>query len=105
MNGLIHDALQIRHEIELGLRDPADDAFVFWRDSARLSQLSTGVQCCTLNPTRLLQNSGVLTNPQIIDTVRVPEPSIKEDDEGEDGRQDLTIIFLERQRDPIQALA
>ena len=91
MNGLIHDALQIRHEIELGLRDPADDAFVFWRDSARLSQLSTGVQCCTFNPTRLIQNSGAIANPQIIHTVRVPEPSIKDDDEGEDGRQDLKI--------------
>jgi len=37
MNGLIHDALEIRQEIQLGLRDPADDAFVFWRDSARLA--------------------------------------------------------------------
>ena len=50
MNGLIHDALEIRQEIELGLRDPADDAFVFWRDSARLSDFSTGVLCCTVNP-------------------------------------------------------
>lgn len=91
MNGLIHDALQIRHEIELGLRDPTDDAFVFWRDSARLSDLSTGVQCCTFNPARLLQNSGVIANPQIVHTVRVPAPDNKEADEGEDGRQDLKI--------------
>ena len=91
MNGLIHDALKIREEIELGLRDPADDAFVFWRDSARLSDLSTGVQCCTFNPARLLQNSGVISNPQIVRTVRVPNPDNKEADEGEDGRQDLKI--------------
>jgi hypothetical protein len=52
MNGLIHDALEIRQEIELGLRAPADDAFVFWRDSARLSDLSTGVQCCTFQPSQ-----------------------------------------------------
>jgi pimeloyl-ACP methyl ester carboxylesterase len=91
MNGLIHDALEIRQEIELGLRDPADDAFVFWRDSARLSDLSTGVQCCTFNPARLLQNSGVIANPQIVRTVRVPNPDNKEADEGEDGRQDLKI--------------
>ena len=71
--------------------DPADDAFVFWRDSARLSDLSTGVQCCTFNPARLLQNSGAIANPQIISTVRVPNPDNKEADEGEDGRQDLTI--------------
>lgn len=91
MNGLIQEALLMRREIELGLRDPADDAFVFWRDSARLSQLSTGVQCCTLKPTRLLRNNGTLSSPQIIRTVRIAEPGIKEDDEGEDGRQDLTL--------------
>ncbi len=91
MNGLIHDALEIRQEIELGLRAPADDAFVFWRDSARLSDLSTGVQCCTFNPARLLQNNGVIANPQIVRTVRVPNPDNKEADEGEDGRQDLKI--------------
>jgi hypothetical protein len=91
MNGLIQEGLLMRREIELGLRDPADDAFVFWRDSARLSQLSTGVQCCTLKRTRLLRNDGTFSNPQIIQTVRVPEPGIKEDDEGEDGRQDLTL--------------
>lgn len=90
MNGLIKEALLLRREIDLGLRDPADDDFIFWRDSARLSQLSTGVQCCTFNPTRLLRNNETLSNPQIIQTVRVPDPSIKEDDEGEDGRQDLT---------------
>ena len=91
MNGLIKEALLMRREIELGLRDPADDDFIFWRDSARLSQLSTGVQCCTFNPTRLLRNNGTLSNPQVIQTVRVPDPSIKEEDEGEDGRQDLTL--------------
>jgi len=91
MNGLIHDALEIRQEIELGLRDPADDAFVFWRDSARLSDFSTGVLCCTVNPARLLKNDGSITAPQIVHTVRVPDPSNKEADEGEDGRQDLKI--------------
>ncbi len=91
MDGLIHDALKIRKEIERGLHDPADDEFVFWRDSARLSDISTGVQCCTFKPAALLQNSGVVANPQIVSTVRVPNPDNKEADEGEDGRQDLTI--------------
>ncbi len=90
MNGLIQNALQIKQKMELGLIDPANDAFVIPRASARLVQLSTGVQCCTLNPTRLLQDStGTLSAPQIIRTVRVPDPGIKEDDDT--NTEDLTI--------------
>lgn len=90
MNGLIKEAQQIKKKIELGLietRNPNDltqHPFPIFRANARLVQLSTGVQCCTLNPTRLLQDStGTLSAPQIIRTVRVPQPEIREDDEDE----------------------
>ncbi len=89
MDGLIHDALQIRREIQLGLRPPSDDALVFRRASARLSQLSTGAQCCTLHPTRLLKDDGTIAAPQIIHTVRVPQPGIKQEDDH--GSENLTI--------------
>jgi len=90
MNGLIQEALQIKHKMELGLIDPADDAFIIPRASARLVELSTQVQCCTVNPTRLLEDStGTLSAPQIIQTVRVPDPGIKDHDETD--TEDLTI--------------
>ena len=77
-------------KMELGLHDPAVDAFVIARASARLVQLSTGVQCCTLNPTKLLRDTiGALSAPQIIRTVRVPQPEIKEDDDTD--TEDFTI--------------
>jgi hypothetical protein len=82
MNNLIKDALAIKRKMELGLHDPADDAFVLNRVNARLVQLTTQVHCCTLNPTKLLQDAtGELSAPHIIRTVRVPTPDIKDDDE------------------------
>ena len=98
MNGLIKEAQQIKKKIELGLietRNPNDltqHPFHIFRANARLVQLSTGVQCCTLNPTRLLQDStGTLSAPQIIRTVRVPQPEIREDDEDENEFEDLSL--------------
>jgi hypothetical protein len=72
--------------------DPADDAFTIPRANARMVQLSTAVQCCTQNPTRLLQDStGTLTAPHIIHTVRVPQPDIKDDDEDENEFEELSL--------------
>ena len=84
-DGLIPAALKIRREIERGQRDPSDDAFVYYRSSARLSDFSTGVHRGTRSPARLLLNDGTFALPQIINTVRVPAPSNKTDDEGPDG--------------------
>ena len=66
-----------------GKHVPTDnDAFIVYRDSARLSSLSTGVQCCTLNPAKLLKNDGTIDASQIVRTVPVPEPGNREDDAG-----------------------
>ena len=98
MNGLIEEAQQIKKKIELGLIETANPndltqhPFPIFRANARLVQLSTGVQCCTLNPTGLLQDSsGTLSLPQIIHTVRVPQPEIREDDEDENEFEDLSL--------------
>ena len=46
-----------------GKYQPADDdSFVFYRNSARLSDVSTGVHRGTLNPAKLLKNDGKIEN-------------------------------------------
>lgn len=81
MNGLIEMALQIKADIEAGKHVPTDnDAFVVYRVSARLPELSTGVQCCTLNAAKLLKNDGTIDCCQVIRTVRVPRPDNRERD-------------------------
>ena len=89
MNGLIEDALKIRREIKRGKRDPANNAFVLVRDSARLSDFSTGVHRGTLAPRKLLKDDGSIDDTQVVNTVRVPDPGNKQDDE--EDTQNLTI--------------
>ena len=98
MNGLIEEALLLRKKIGLGLietpnpNDLTQHPFPIFRANARMVQLSTGVQCCNVNPTRLLQDStGTLSAPQIIRTVRVPQPEIRDDDEDENEFEDLSL--------------
>jgi hypothetical protein len=80
MNKLILKALKMRKEIEQGKRDPADNAFVYPRVSARLQEISTGVLGCTSKPRRLLRDDGTISNPDILCTVRLPETGHREDD-------------------------
>ena len=60
MNDLIDQALQMRADIAAGNTLPTEnDAFIVYRgDSARLSDFSTGVHCCTFKPRKLLKNDG-----------------------------------------------
>ena len=75
MNDLIDIALKAMADIEAGTHFPSEnDAFVIYRGSAELADLSTGVLCCTLNPAKLLKNNGTIDNTQIVRTVRVSEP-------------------------------
>jgi pimeloyl-ACP methyl ester carboxylesterase len=98
MNGLIQEAQLIKKKIALGLigtTDPNDltqHPFPIFRANARMVQLSTEVQCCTQNDTRLLQDStGTLSAPQTIHTVRVPQPNIKDDDEDPNTFENLSL--------------
>jgi hypothetical protein len=87
MNALIRDALQIKQNLPPGSKDAP---FVITHASARLVELSIDVQCCTLRPTRLLLDAtGTLSPPQIIRSVRVPSPGIRNDDAN--GGETLTI--------------
>jgi hypothetical protein len=93
LNNLIETALQIKADIDAGKHVPTDnDAFVIYRTSARLSDFSTGVHCCTLNPAKLLKNDGTIDASQVVHTVRVPDPGNREDDAGySDGTQVLNL--------------
>jgi hypothetical protein len=88
MNGLIKDAQQIQRKIELGIQE--DDAFDIFRVSARLPDISTGVQGGTLGPAKLLKNDGTIDDNQIVHTVRVPDPGNREADLGSGGTENLT---------------
>jgi pimeloyl-ACP methyl ester carboxylesterase len=93
MNDLIDQALQLRADIAAGKTLPTeDDAFIVYRDSARLSDFSTGVHCCTLQPRKLLKNNGSVDGSQIVRTVRAPDgEGNKETDESLDGGLFLTL--------------
>jgi len=68
-----------------------DDSFVVRHAAARLSDLSTGVQPGTLNQRKLIKNDGSIRT-QIITTVRVSDPGLKEDDDTfARGALDLTV--------------
>jgi hypothetical protein len=105
MNNLIAEALHIRASIAAGQHLPTDDdAFIFYRTAARLSNFSTGVHCCTLQPRKLLKNDGSIDASQIVRTVRAPDPG------GSGGRCELrryevfdAHLFFERQRYPEHA--
>jgi pimeloyl-ACP methyl ester carboxylesterase len=92
MNDLIDQALQLRADIAAGNTLPTEnDAFIAYRDSARLSDFSTGVWKGTLHPAKLLKNNGAIDTSQVVNTVRVSDPGNKETDESFDGALFLTI--------------
>ncbi len=96
MNRLIDQALAIRAAMAAGSYQPTDnDSFVFYRNSARLSDVSTGVARGTLRPAKLLRNDGSIVT-QIVNTVRISDPSNREADQltgsgNGAGVKDLTI--------------
>jgi pimeloyl-ACP methyl ester carboxylesterase len=92
MNNLIAEALHIKASIAAGQHVPTDDdAFIFYRTAARLSNFSTGVHCCTLEPRKLLKNDGTIDASQIVRTVRAPDPGVREEDASFAGTKFLTL--------------
>jgi len=82
MNDLIDLALQMRADIAAGNSLPTgDDAFVAYRESARLSDFSTGGWKGTLNPAKLIKNDGTIDASKVVNTVRVSDPGNKQTDE------------------------
>jgi pimeloyl-ACP methyl ester carboxylesterase len=92
MNDLIDAALGIQQDIAAGKHVPTDDdAFVFYRVSARLSDFSTGVHGSTLKPAKLLKNNGTVESGKIVHTVRVSAPGQREEDASFGGVKFLTL--------------
>lgn len=92
MNDLIKQALDIKQDIEADKHFPTDDdAFIFYRTNARLSNFSTGVHGSTVNPADLLKNDGTIESGNIVKTVRVPDPSQREADASFGGVAFLTV--------------
>ena len=92
MNRLIEDAQRIRQDIQNGKHVPTDDdAFIFYRNNARLSNFSTSVHGRTFGPARLLKNDGTVLAGQIVRTVRVSDPGQREADATFDGVKFLTL--------------
>jgi pimeloyl-ACP methyl ester carboxylesterase len=92
MNDLIKQALDIKNDIEADQHSPTDDdAFIFYRNAARLSNFSTGVHGSTVNAANLLKNDGTIETGKIVKTVRAPDPSQREEDASFAGVKFLTI--------------
>jgi pimeloyl-ACP methyl ester carboxylesterase len=91
MNRLIDKALKIRDGIRQGKHTTSDDdVFTVYRDRARLSDVSTGVHCCTTRPQKLLKDDGTIST-EVIKTVRIPTPSNAKRDATLDGSLFLTV--------------
>lgn len=71
---------------------PDNDSFVIYHANAALADLSTRVHSRTASQRKLVKNDGSIRR-QVIDTVRVPDPSLKKkDDTFERGAMDLTLV-------------
>jgi pimeloyl-ACP methyl ester carboxylesterase len=91
MNRLIDKAVKIREDIRQGKHTTSDDdVFAAYRDRARLSDVSTGVHCCTTRPQKLLKDDGTIST-EVVRTVRVPTPSNAKRDGTLDGSLFLTV--------------
>lgn len=92
MNRLIEKAQAIEAEMAAGRHVPADDdVFFFHHDRARLSDISTGVYCCTEAPRKLLKNDGSIVT-EVVHTVRQPQPENAERDAAFDGGTILLTV-------------
>lgn len=96
MNRLIAKAQKTREEMAAGRHMPADDdAFIVYRNAARIEQLDTDVYCCTAKPQRLLKNDGSIDGSQIVRSVRLPDPkNAQRDGQYEDMRMATLTSFL-----------
>jgi len=88
MSNLVAKAI----DMEASAAGPADDdAFTVYHAAARLADLSTSVQKSTLQQRKLIKNDGSVRT-QIISTVRVSDPGLKQDDDTFDkGALHLTL--------------
>jgi hypothetical protein len=83
LNKLIAEAQDIQFHIDQGAYPYPDNApFVIGRSTAsKLFALDTSILHSTVNPQKLLKNDGTIDDSHIVESVRLPDPTIKQTDE------------------------
>ncbi|WP_454857524.1 alpha/beta hydrolase family protein [Rhizobium binxianense] len=84
MNRLIEKAQKMEADLKSGKDPRGDEPFIAYHNRARLSDISTGVWCCTQRPEKLLKNDGSIST-EVIRSVRVSTPKNAKVDSSFDG--------------------
>jgi hypothetical protein len=83
LNRLIDEALEIEDQIAAGKYPYTGDApFIIGKStSAKLFVLDTSILHSTVQPRALLKNDGTIDATHIVESVRLPDPTVKNMDE------------------------
>jgi hypothetical protein len=94
LNKLIAEALDIQFHIDQGAYPYPDNApFVIGRSTAsKLFVLDTSILHGTEKPRKLLKNDGTVDDTHIVESVRLPDPTIAQTDETFDGGARLLTV-------------
>jgi hypothetical protein len=94
LNKLIAEALDIQFHIEQGAYPYPDNApFVIGKSTAsKLFVLDTSILHSTVKPAKLLKDDGTIDDTHIVESVRLPDPTIAQTDETFDGGARLLTV-------------
>jgi hypothetical protein len=94
LNKLIAEALDIQFHIDQGAYPYPDNApFVIGRSTAsKLFVLDTSILHSTEKPRKLLKDDGTIDDTHIVESVRLPDPTIAQTDETFDGGARLLTV-------------
>jgi hypothetical protein len=94
LNKLVAEALDIQFHIDQGAYPYPDNApFVIGRSTAsKLFVLDTSILHSTVKPAKLLKNDGTIDDTHIVESVRLPDPTIAQTDETFDGGARLLTV-------------
>jgi hypothetical protein len=94
LNRLIDEAQEIQQQIAAGDYPYTDDApFIIAKStSAKLFVLDTSILHSTVQPRALLKNDGTIDATHIVESVRLPDPTVAQTDETFDGGGRLLTV-------------
>jgi hypothetical protein len=94
LNKLIAEALDIQFHIDQGAYPYPDNApFVIGRSTAsKLFVLDTSILHSTVKPRKLLKNDTTIDDTHIVESVRLPDPTVAQTDETFDGGARLLTV-------------
>jgi hypothetical protein len=94
LNRLIDEALEIERQIAAGRYPYTDDApFIIGKStSAKLFVLDTSILHSTVKPRKLLKNDGTIDSTHIVESVRLPDPTVAQTDKTFDGGGRLLTV-------------